>query len=370
MTTAMAISERPECRRTIHSSEIDVGRHGMAGVIDGGAGSGHLPIPANYAAGVTEWEAVGLSAFEAQVYRQLLRDPGVPLRQLSAALEYPTAAVEAAVTRLGEAGLVRRGSQDAPAPVDPRSGIGMLVRNQRAALDEVAVMTDQLAREFNAGQLQSEPERLIEIAVGRGAIEARIDDVLAGATVRADGTDTPPYVADGSPQVSNAELALLDRGVRFRALYAAEVLDDAGWVARLTAMADRGEQARVLPQVPVKLLVVDGTIAILPLAGDGPSRPDARAVVVNDSALTGALQVLFDQLWNQAVPLRLSKSNGHDPTTTLVNLLATGMKDEAIARQLGISGRTLRRRIADVQEQLGASSRFQAGLQAARRGWH
>ena len=143
---------------------------------------------------------------------------------------------------------MRNGSEDAPAPVDPRSGIGMLVRNRRAALDGVAVMTDQLAREFNAGQLQSEPSRLIEIAIGQGAIEARIDDVLRGATVQAAGTDTPPYVADGSHQVSSAELALLDRGVRFR-------------------------------------------------------------------------------------------------------------------------GRTLRRRIAHVQEQLGASSRFQAGLQAARRGW-
>lgn len=318
---------------------------------------------------VTDWEAVGLSAFDAQVYRQLLRDPGVPLRQLCAALETPTAAVKATLRRLSEAGLVRNGSEDAPAPVDPRSGIGMLVRNRRAALDGVAVMTDQLAREFNAGQLQSEPSRLIEIAIGQGAIEARIEDVLRGATVQAAGTDTPPYVADGSHQVSSAELALLDRGVRFRAIYAAEVLEHPGWVARLTAMADRGEQARVLPKVPVKLLIVDGTTAILPLAGDGPSRPEARAVVVSDSALTSALQVLFDQLWNQALPVRLSESEDDDATTTLVNLLATGMKDEAIARHLGISGRTLRRRIAHVQEQLGASSRFQAGLQAARRGW-
>lgn len=318
---------------------------------------------------MTSWDVVGLSAFEAQVYQQLLRDPGVPLRQLSAALDTPAAAVGAAITRLVEAGLVRSGSEDAPTPVDPRSGIGMLVRDRRAALDGVAAMTDQLVREFNAGQLRAEPSRLIEIAVGKGAIEARIDDVLRGATVEAVGTDTPPYVADGSHQVSSAELALLDRGVRFRSIYATEVLDDPGWVARLTAMGGRGEQARVLPNVPVKLLIVDGTTAILPLAADKHSRPEARAVVVSDSALTGALQALFEQLWNQAVPLRLSEPDGDDPVATLLKLLATGMKDEAIARHLGISGRTLRRRIAQVQEQLGASSRFQAGLQAARRGW-
>jgi len=307
---------------------------------------------------------------DARVYQQLLRDPGVPVGQHSEVLEVPVAAVQAAVGRLVAAGLVRGGSEAAPAPVDPRSGLGMLVRERRVALDGVAAMTDQLAREFSAGQLQAEPSRLIEIAVGREAIEARIDDMLRGATEQAVGTDTPPYVADGSHQVSSAELGLLDRGVRFRAIYAADVLDHPGWVDRLRSMAERGEQARVLPRVPVKLLIVDGTTAILPLGGNGPSTPgQARAVVVTDSALTSALQVLFDQLWGQATPLRLTESASTDPVTTLINLLASGMKDEAIARQLGVSGRTLRRRIAEVQDQLGATSRFQAGLQAARRGW-
>ncbi|HEY4568430.1 MAG TPA: transcriptional regulator TrmB [Kribbella sp.] len=320
---------------------------------------------------MAEWEAIGLSAVDARVYRQLLRDPGVPVVQHGEALELPEDSVEAAVGRLVAAGLVRAGSEAAPAPVDPRSGLGMLVRERRAALDGVAAMTDQLAREFSAGQLQAEPSRLIEIAVGRDAIEARIDDMLRGATKQAVGTDTPPYVADGSDQVSGAELALLARGVRFRSIYAAEVLDHPGWVARLRSMAERGEQSRVLPHVPVKLLIVDGTTAILPLAGDAPSTPgQARAVVVSDSALTSALQVLFDQLWAQATPLRLTGAVTTDPSTTLINLLASGMKDEAIARQLGVSGRTLRRRIAQVQEELGATSRFQAGLQAARRGWH
>lgn len=323
---------------------------------------------ANYAVRVTDWEVVGLSDFDGQLYRQVLREPAVPLQQHSDALEAPLATIEAAVDRLAAAGLIRSGSEDAPTPVDPRSGVGMLVRERRAALDGVAAMTDQLAREYSAGQLLAEPTRLIEIAVGRDAIEARIDDMLRGATEQAVGTDTPPYVADGSSQVSGAELALLDRGVRFRAIYASEVLDHPGWVSRLSSMAERGEQARVLAQVPLKLLIVDGTTAILPLAAEksAESRPSsqARAVVVTDSVLTNALQVLFDQLWAQASPLHLTEST--DPATALINLLASGMKDEAIARQLGISGRTLRRRISQVQEHLGATSRFQAGLQAAR----
>jgi phospholipase C len=53
----------------------------------------------------------------------------------------------------------------------------------------------------------------------------------------------------------------------------------------------------------------------------------------------------------------------------ILQLLNAGMKDDVIGRQLGISERTVRRRLAQLAAGLGASSRFQIGAQAARRGW-
>jgi DNA-binding NarL/FixJ family response regulator len=61
-----------------------------------------------------------------------------------------------------------------------------------------------------------------------------------------------------------------------------------------------------------------------------------------------------------------------DPTGTrrlLLGQLARGAKDEQIARALGLSLRTVRRRIAEIMADLGADSRFQAGVEAVRRGW-
>jgi DNA-binding NarL/FixJ family response regulator len=86
-----------------------------------------------------------------------------------------------------------------------------------------------------------------------------------------------------------------------------------------------------------------------------------------------ALVRLFELLWEQACPL--PRWRPEDPVATtgaldveLLRLLATGMKDEAIARDLGISLRTLGRRMATLLERLGARTRFQAGLQSARKG--
>jgi DNA-binding NarL/FixJ family response regulator len=58
-----------------------------------------------------------------------------------------------------------------------------------------------------------------------------------------------------------------------------------------------------------------------------------------------------------------------DGDRQLVEMLAAGAKDEQIARALGVSLRTVRRRVAALLADLGVRSRFQAGVEAMRRGW-
>jgi DNA-binding NarL/FixJ family response regulator len=54
---------------------------------------------------------------------------------------------------------------------------------------------------------------------------------------------------------------------------------------------------------------------------------------------------------------------------TIVRLMAAGVADASIARQTGISQRTVERRVRFVMDRLGARTRFQAAVQATRRGW-
>jgi DNA-binding NarL/FixJ family response regulator len=53
----------------------------------------------------------------------------------------------------------------------------------------------------------------------------------------------------------------------------------------------------------------------------------------------------------------------------ILSLLSDGRSDSTIARESGISVRTVERRVRSLMDRLGAKTRFQAGVQAARRGW-
>jgi DNA-binding NarL/FixJ family response regulator len=54
---------------------------------------------------------------------------------------------------------------------------------------------------------------------------------------------------------------------------------------------------------------------------------------------------------------------------TVLQLLTAGFKDQAIARNLEVSLRTVRRRLSNLMAAHGLTSRFQLGQLAVQRGW-
>jgi DNA-binding NarL/FixJ family response regulator len=89
-------------------------------------------------------------------------------------------------------------------------------------------------------------------------------------------------------------------------------------------------------------------------------------------ALTAVLD-LAEQLWEHGTEVRASAAVLPDPSplprnAVVLRLLADGLTDDAVARRIGVSVRTVRNDVASVMVSLGARSRFQAGVRAARLG--
>ena len=106
-----------------------------------------------------------------------------------------------------------------------------------------------------------------------------------------------------------------------------------------------------------------------------------EALVVRGSLLVDAFVRLFELQWELALPIADVARGGDDGADglggdvlteverRLVAMLSSGMTDEAMARAIGLSHRTVQRRLADLARRVGAEGRFQLGVQAARRGW-
>jgi AraC-like DNA-binding protein len=205
------------------------------------------------------------------------------------------------------------------------------------------------------------------LLAGREAVEQRFQQLEQAACTEFAGFDLPPYY--GGTAENPAEMAALARGVSVRTVYAPEALEYPSRMDHIRAMVAHGEQARTFASPPLKLIIFDRHTALLPVH---PLDPEfaAGAVLVHRSALLDALYMFFELIWDRAIPLPLDSSQpGAGPQANgtagdLIALLAAGLTDEAIARQLGISHRTLQRRIQALIDTLASRSRFQAGYQA------
>ena len=116
--------------------------------------------------------------------------------------------------------------------------------------------------------------------------------------------------------------------------------------------------------------LADHTTAMLPLTPTGT----AGALVVRAPVIIAALREYFELLWERATPLKASRPAVSGDRLTpaqqaVLELMAEGLHDEAIARRAGISTTTVRRHITAIMERLDVASRFAAGAAAQRRGW-
>lgn len=313
--------------------------------------------------------ALGISELDERVYRALLVRPGGSVADL-AELAPRRADLTASLRRLQDLGFVRAVAARPRryAPVTPETAIESLVHQRQRELLGALSMTAELSAEYRVGR-HDDPGALVEILTGATEVAQRFEELQSSCTSELLLFDRPPYAA---PPDNPQQRSVLARNVTSRTVYAPESLLREDATSYVRALGDAGEDARVLPGLPLKLAVFDRRVALIPLTLDSGIQQSA---VIRRSTLLDAMVMLFEFFWERALPL----TGGPPASSTrpalspddqrLLSLLVSGAKDEAIARDLEVGVRTVRRRMQRLLQVLDAETRFQAGMQAARRGW-
>lgn len=195
---------------------------------------------------------------------------------------------------------------------------------------------------------------------------------IAARTRREALTTLPggPYSLDYLRSSWDEDLAVMRRGVKIRALYQADAARAPDVLRYLVEFAAEGAEVRVSPRVRHRCLITDRATVVV------AAEPDSLGVpflVIDEPALVGSLYSQFVTQWKLSYPVGVRPDDPASLNGPLVRetleMLQSGATDEVAARHLGVSVRTVRRRVATVMELLGAASRFEAGVKAAQAGW-
>jgi DNA-binding CsgD family transcriptional regulator len=321
-------------------------------------------------------DGIGVDIDQQQVYNHLLANPSRRLSDLAAHWpDWPQTRVRRVVRRLVAAGLIAEsvpGVDPAYIAIAPDAAIPGLVRARIEQAKRAEQAVPALMAAFWTGH-HAESSQFIDVVDDPTTIVERWQQMQRAVRTQVRALDCPPYFGD-PVEPDPVELERLRDGVAYRVIYAEDVLRTPGRWADVEAGLNAGEDARMVPELPAKLTLFDDFAASLPINPHN-GRPTAVAVV-HPSPMLDCLAALFELYWSIAVPLVVTPAGEPAPApglvspdeTRLIRLLAAGLGDDAIRRTLGVSPSTVHRRIRDLMHRLGATTRFQAGLQIGRSG--
>ena len=327
-------------------------------------------------------DAVGLPEPDGAVYAALVAHPNAGAAELARVCDLPVSLAGRSLARLVREGLASRTSRRVPTFVAaaPDVVIGSLIGHQEEALRQARSTMHTLMETYRETSRFTHPALSVEVLTGRENISHRVNQLQEGARHQVRGFDRPPYLSDPGENLGRTRRRLRE-GISYRIIYDRVAVS---WPHRmendiLIGLAE-GEHARVRPELPMKMIMADARQAVIPVGAQ--ENIVEAAYVIHPSSLLDALITLFEAEWERGVPVLPAPagaggvggadrgSSGLDETSRrLLALLAAGLTDEAISRSLGWSFRTTQRRLQALMRELGATTRFQAGMTAKERGW-
>ena len=271
------------------------------------------------------------------------------------------------------AATIARQTPGHPAPgyqaVAPDLAFGRLLDQREQDLRKGRAQLHRLMDVFRESTAVGRPDGLVELVSGGEAIDIRVRQLFDSARSQIRAFDRPPYLQTPGANL-DYESRRLREGISYRILYSRDALAWPGrYKADIAAGCEAGEQARVRGTLPTKLLLADNHFALLPVAG--ADAPVDLAYAIRAPALLAALGALFEGEWERGIPLGSAavRDEPDETSRSLLQLLAAGLTDTAIARELDWSPRTTQRRVKELFDRLGVATRFQAGVVARDRGW-
>lgn len=280
------------------------------------------------------FEALGIDRSDEQVYLQLIRRGPTSIAALAAATGQGRRAARAAVSRLRQRGLAQLSppphEQAVAVPVEV--GIDNLIRQRRHDLELVRHTAARLAADLRP-RGEEQPTSL-----------SRRVDALQQLHLTA-----------------QHELRMLVRSTAFPSLRPRP-----GLTYRIVSdisgpSIEDAFQTRFIRGVPVDLALADTAGALIQL--------EQSALLIRPGRLFDALNALFEATWAQATPAGPGPDDSDPLDRAVLSLLVAGLTDDAVGARLGMSRRTVARRVQRLMQQTGAHSRIQLGWFARERNW-
>lgn len=311
-----------------------------------------------------------------QAYLYLLHNPGAGERELVAEGHDPDL-LERTMRSLEAHGFVRRSPERGWFVLPPESALPSLAAQLEARAGTIrAALPGLIAAHRDAADRHGRNTGLVglERLSGVGEVSLAMAECFAASRDHAKGMrvhsmSTREGTFTALPGARHGLVAVAGHRVAVETVIDTSLVADFAQADFVNFQDVPGVDVRVATGVPFTATVNDVGFAVIETYLDG--RVDG--FLVREPGLVAAVEATIDLMLRLSAPWRGQCQDGVDVITEqeriVLSLMAAGVPDATIARRVGISARTLDRRLRGLMDRLNATTRFQAGVNATARGW-
>ena len=253
---------------------------------------------------VTQLTRLGLTSYEAKAYLTLIRRDSFTAAQVARQSGLPRQRIYDVLGSLVQKGLAaaRPGNVVKYAATPPELAIELLLashRDQLALMERDAqLMVTDLKPAFEAGQEHTDPLEYIEVLRDKRAINERFAELQAAVKREILVFTKPPYATPPQENVEGLEVIQTHEA---RSLYEFSVFDDPAVARGVQRFIEAGEQARFVPSLPLKLVIIDETIVMFGMEDPVAGSSELTIVVVEHQSLAKVLKTAFNSVWDSGL---------------------------------------------------------------------
>jgi sugar-specific transcriptional regulator TrmB len=314
---------------------------------------------------------LGLGDEEDDVYHYLLSTNPATAEDVQSGTGLRRLQAQRALVRLEQAGFTYRLQED-PARYAAASpgAVDAAILRKLADLREAQERIGKFATRYRATRLEADGAGVFEVIRGADVLRERTRAMVISARSEALNMVKPPVIA-----MRAAEHVEPDVAVRGRVVYDRDLVRDAGVLDAIRQRPGTHYEVRVHTLVPVKMLAIDRSMALLPVQQHDET---PVGVLITESAVLDSFLALFDYVWETAMALHTAPHEDQDNSERsplaaedrrLLSLLLAGLTDQAIAGHFRVSVRTIERRVRALMDAAHVRTRTQLAWEAAKQNW-
>lgn len=220
------------------------------------------------------FDVLGLDAMEEGAYRRLLQVPSASVQSLAVAMIADESQVFEALKALEEKGLVARSTASPSHFVasPPDLGLGSLIVSRQEDIRRVQLELARLTEQYRATNAGRTDTEVVDVVRGRQAVAQRFAQLQRGAKQEVLALVKSTVAVVSAEQNVDEDIAV-ERGVKYRVVQERAAFERPGFLDLVRKSLQAGELVRVVSEVPLRLVIADRSLALVPLmnAADAPA---------------------------------------------------------------------------------------------------